>query len=87
MFAGDEVSVKKAELSLPWLLKLLGNELLLLWLLRLLLGNELLLLRLLRLLLRRPSPGCEDKLELIRSDGDFPRSTLLPKFQWTSSII
>lgn len=59
-----------------WLLKLLGNELLLLWLLRLLLGNELLLLRLLRLLLRRPSPGCEDKLELIRSDGDFPRSTL-----------
>ena len=62
---------------LPWLLKLLGNKLL------------LLRLRLLRLwlLLSHPSPGCEDQLELLLSNVDLLRGalTLLPKFQWTYS--
>ena len=71
------------------MLKLLGNELLRLRLLRLLLRNKLLLLRLLWLLLLSPSPSCEDQLELIRSDVDLLRlrGALLSKFQWTYHLI
>jgi len=49
---------------LPWLLKLLGNKLL------------LLRLRLLWLLLSPPSPGCEDQLELLLSNVDLLRGAL-----------